>query len=293
MTDDHATFQTHRPALLSLAYRMLGELNSAEDVVQSAWLRWSERRAEAQTPRSFLLTTVARLCLDELGAARRRWEEPRGAWLPEPVDLRETELSRLEALDQISMAFLVLLQRLTPAERAVFLLHDVFDMKHADIGARLGKSDEACRQLLKRARDNVAQERRTLETSDGEHRRLFEAFVRAMQTGDESALEGLLAEDAVLVVDPGPASQYGRIRALSGPLVGAARVIGLVKAFLAQRDTEGTRYEPRLLNGQEAMVTVRDGRVTAAVTFAMASGHVREVYVQYNPAKLGHVPPAV
>ncbi|MFO0685119.1 MAG: RNA polymerase sigma factor SigJ [Sandaracinus sp.] len=290
MTDDLATFQTHRPALLSLAYRMLGELARAEDVVQSAWMRWSERGVKVQTPRSFLLTTVARLCLDELGTARHRREEPRGAWLPEPVDLRETELSRLETLDQISMAFLVLLQRLTPAERAVFLLHDVFDMGHAEIGERLGKSEVACRQLLKRARENVAEERRTQETSDEEHRRLFEAFVRAMQTGDESALELLLAEDASLVVDAGPASRYGRIRALGGPVVGAARVLGLVRTFLDQTETEGTRYEERLLNGRPAMVTIREGRVTAAVTFAVASGRIRGVYVQYDPAKLVHVP---
>ena len=291
MTDDLATFETHRPALLSLAYRMLGELSRAEDIVQSAWMRWSERRAAVQTPRSFLLTAVARLCLDELGAARHRWEETRGTSLPEPVDLRETELARLETLDQISMAFVVLLQRLTPAERAVFLLHDVFDMGHAEIGERLGKSDAACRQLLKRARENVAEERRTLETSDQEHRRLFEAFVRAMQTGDESALELLLAEDATLVVDPGPASHYGRIRALGGPVVGAARVLGLVRSFLEQSETEGTRYEPRLLNGQAGMVTIREGRVTSAVTLAVAAGRICGVYVQYDPSKLGRVRP--
>src|SRR5207248_11320282 len=140
MTDGSATFQSHRPALLALAYRMLGEMARAEDVVQEAWLRW-QRQAEVDSPKAFLTTTVARLCLDELGSARARREESRSDRLPEPVDLDQSGIGRVEMLDQISMAFLVILQRLTPAERAVLLLHDVFDMTHADIAALLGKSD--------------------------------------------------------------------------------------------------------------------------------------------------------
>src|SRR6202171_6416247 len=156
MIDDAQTFEAHRPALLALADRMLGELARAEDTVQEAWVRWQNRQGEGEAPKAVLLTPVTRLCLDELGSARARREESRSDRLPEPVDLDETGIGRLEMIDQISMAFLVLLQRLTPAERAVLLLHDVFDMRHAAIRALRGKSDAACRQLLKRARENVA-----------------------------------------------------------------------------------------------------------------------------------------
>ncbi len=127
------TFETHRPALLALAYRMLGDLARAEDAVQEAWVRWQGRKPDVDVPKAFLLTTVTQLCLDELGSARARHEESRSDRLPEPVDLDESALGRLEGLDRISMAFLVLLQRLTPAERAAMLLHDVFDMSHSEI----------------------------------------------------------------------------------------------------------------------------------------------------------------
>src|SRR5438309_6410967 len=143
MVDSSATFESHRPALLALAYRMLGEMARAEDVVQEAWVRW-QGQAEVDEPKAFLITTVTRLCLDELGSARARREESRSDRLPEPVDLDEAGIGRVEMLDQISMAFLVLLQRLTPAERAVLLLHDVFDMSHAEIGSILKKNDAAC-----------------------------------------------------------------------------------------------------------------------------------------------------
>jgi RNA polymerase sigma-70 factor, ECF subfamily len=289
MSNDLAIFETHRPALMALAYRMLGEVARAEDVVQNAWMRWCERHVDVEVPRSFLLTTVARLCLDEIGAARNRSEEPRGDRLPEPVELEHNELIRFERLDQISMAFLVLLQRLTPAERAVFLLHDVFDMGHREIGDRLGKSDAACRQLLKRARENVAQERRVLEASPDEHRRLFHAFVHAMSTGDESALGALLADDAVLLVDPGAATHYGSVRALGRPIVGAQKIVSVIRSFLAQPVTAGTRYAPRTINGEPGMVTLRDGRVISATTIAVADGRIRHVFVQYDVEKLGHV----
>lgn len=290
-TSDLAIFQSHRPALTGLAYRMLGEFSRAEDVVQNAWVRWCERQTEAEVPRSFLLTTVARLCLDELGAARHRWEarEESADGLPEPVDLDDTELARLETLEQLSYAFLVILQRLTPPERAVLLLHDVFDMSHRDVAALLGRSEVACRQLLKRARRHVSEERRKADASPEEHRRLFEAFVRAMSTGDMGTLASLLAEDAVLVVDPGAASSYGRMRALGGPIHGPARIVSVVRGFLEQPDTEGIVYLPRTLNGEPGMVTSAGGRVTSAVTVAVAAGKIQRVYVQYDAAKLRHL----
>jgi RNA polymerase sigma-70 factor (ECF subfamily) len=266
---------------------MLGDLASAEDVVQDAWVRWQKRGVDVDAPKGFLLTTVARLCLDELGSARARNEEVRGDRLPEPVDLDESGLDRLEVRDQISMAFLVLLQRLTPTERAVFLLHDVFNMSHAEIGARLGKNDAACRQLLKRARDDVAAERRVLETSPEEHRRLLLAFISAIENGDQSALLNILAEDAVLVVDPGSENaRFGRLRNIGRPVVGRTRIAALIKAFLAQAGGVTFVYLERTLNGESAMVAFIDGRPLAAILVSVADSKLRHVFFQTDPKRL-------
>src|SRR5262249_1676073 len=179
-------------------YRMLGDLGRAQDMVQGAWLRWQGRREEADSPRAYLVTVVTRLCLNELDSAQNRCEESRGDRLPEPVNLDEGGRGRLGSLNQVSMAFLVVLQRLTPAERAVLLLHDVFDFAHDEIATLVGRSEAACRKLLERARQNVATEKRLFSTSQEAHRRLLGAFMQATYAGDVSALGGMLAEDAVL-----------------------------------------------------------------------------------------------
>jgi RNA polymerase sigma-70 factor (ECF subfamily) len=291
MADSSATFESHRPALLALAYRMLGEMARAEDVVQEAWVRW-QRQVEVDSPKAFLLTTVARLCLDELGSARARREESRSDRLPEPVDLEHTGIGRLEMLDQISMAFLVLLQRLTPAERAVFLLHDVFDMRHAEIAALLGKSDAACRQLLKRAREHVATERRVFQTSRDEHRRLLTAFVQATTGGDQNALLEMLAEDAVLIADAGPGVvRYGRIRNIGRPVVGRGKVAALLKVIGSQTVGPAIEIQERTLNGEPAVVVFQEGRAVSAILVSVADGKVRHVFIQVDRERLSHVGP--
>ena len=228
---DLAVFEAHRALLVALAYRMLGDLGRAEDMVQEAWLRWEGRPAEADSPRAYLVTVVTRLCLNELDSAKTRREESRGDRLPEPVDLDERGLGRVEGLDRISMAFLVVLQRLTPAERAVLLLHDVFDFGHAEIAALVGKSEPACRKLLERARENVAVEKRLLSTSREEHRRLLAAFMEAATAGDVGALVAILARDAVLITDGGPEGRRAAgLRNLQVPLHGAAGIAAFVAA---------------------------------------------------------------
>ena len=192
-TEDLAVFESYRALLVALAYRMLGDLGRAEDMVQEAWLRWQGRREDADSPRAYLVTIVTRLCLNELDSAKARHEESRSDRLPEPVDLDEGGIGRLESLDQVSMAFLVVLQRLTPAERAVLLLHDVFDFAHDEIATLVGKSEAACRKLLERARQNVATEKRLFSTSQDAHRRLLGAFVQATYAGDVGALVAMLA----------------------------------------------------------------------------------------------------
>lgn len=259
--------------------------------MQEAWVRWQSRHVEVDAPKAFLLTTVAHLCLDELGSARARHEESRSDRLPEPIDLDESGIGRVETLDQISMAFLVLLQRLTPPERAVFVLHEVFDMSHGEIAGLLGKSDAASRQLLSRARENVAAERRVFQTSPEEHRRLLMAFVGAVTGGDQEELLNLLAEDAVLIADAGPSGgHYGRIRNAGRPVVGRTKIVAVMKAA-ARQDVPGVEVQVRVLNGEPAAVAFKDGHAIAAILVSIADGKIRHVYMQSDPERLRHVGP--
>src|SRR5713226_8435616 len=291
MNNEAEVFETHRSALLALAYRMLGDMARAEDMVQEAWVRWQVRQVDVEAPKAFLLTTVTRLCLDELGSARARREESRSDRLPEPVDLDESGIGRVEMMDHISMAFLVLLQRLTPAERAVFLLHDVFDMTHGEIAALLGKSDAACRQLLGRARKNVAAEKRVFQTSREEHRRLLMAFVRAAADGEHERLLELLAKDAVLIADAGPGgTRYGRIRSVGRPVVGRTKIAALMEAAARQK-LPPVQIQERVLNGEPAAVAFRGGRAVAPFLISVADGEIRHVFMQTDPERLPHLGP--
>jgi RNA polymerase sigma-70 factor (ECF subfamily) len=286
MSTEGETFEMHRAALLALAYRMLGDMGRAEDMVQEAWVRWQGRRSAVTEPKAFLVTTVTHLCLDDLTSARARREEPRSR-LPEPVDLQASGMGRVEVGDQISMAFLVVLQRLTPAERAVLLLHDVFDMSHDEIAVMLGKTSAASRQLLSRAREHVAEERRTLETSEEEHRRLLMAFVRAIRDGEVEPLFDLLADDAVFIAD-NPGKGYGRVRSVRRPVEGRVKIAALVKALASQSVPRGEVHE-RTLNGQPAAIITKSGRVVLAVLVAVADGKIRRIFMQADPDRLRHV----
>ena len=289
MSNDLTLFETHRPLLRSLAYRMLGDLAQAEDIVQEAWLRWQGRTAVVDAPKGFLVQTVTRLCLNELDSARSRREESRGDRLPEPVDLDLVGSDAVEALDQISMAFLVLLQRLTPAERAVLLLHEVFEMSHSEIGALLEKSEAACRQLLGRARAHLNSERRGLQTSREEHRRLLLAFVEASRNGEMDRMLALLAEDATLVIDTGPeGKRVGPIRNVGRPVEGATRIAAFLAAVARQVPAFGEMREC-VLNGEPAVVYVREGRPAAAILISAADGEIRRVFVQVDPRRLQHL----
>jgi len=291
MNDDLAAFESNRPALRALAYRMLGDLARAEDVVQEAWLRWQGRTVAVDAPRAFLVQTVTRLCLNELDSARARREESRGDRLPEPVDLDVAGIDPMEALDRISMAFLVLLQRLSPAERAVLVLHEVFEMSHVEIGDLLERSEAACRQLLGRARANLASERRGLRASREEHRRLLLAFVEASRNGEMDRMLSLLADDATLVIDAGPeGARVGRIRNVGRPVEGAKRIAAFLAAVARQSPDFGELREC-MLNGEPALVTVREGRPGAAILISAAQGRIEQVFVQIDPRRLSHLGP--
>jgi len=285
--EDLAVFESHRPALVGLAYRMMGDVGRAQDMVQEAWLRWHRREVEVESPKAFLVTVVTRLCLNELDSARARREEARSDRLPEPVDLQEGGMSRLEDLEQLSMAILVVLERLRPAERAVLLLHEVFDFPHEEIAELVARSPAACRKLLERARRSVAAGRRLITASREEHQRLLDAFLRAASAGDVAALTGLLAADATLITDGGSEGRvFKGIRNLRRPLEGAAHVAAFVVATSQRAALDA---EPRELNGQPALVFSRDGHPFAAVLLAVADGRIQRVFFQADPSRLGHL----
>src|SRR4029453_6958933 len=216
-----------------------------------------------ESPRAYLVTLVTRLCLNELDSATTRREQSRSDRLPEPVDLDEGGLGRVEMSDQISMAFLVVLQRLTPGERAVLLLREVFDFDYKEIAALIGKSEAACRKLLERAREHVGEEKRLFDASPDEHRRLLSAFSDAASDGDIDALVSMLADDAVMVTDGGPEGRRaGGIRNLQAPLAGAKRIAAFVAATAGSIDLEAEVHE---LNGQPALVFYHEHAPFAAL----------------------------
>jgi RNA polymerase sigma-70 factor (ECF subfamily) len=283
-----AAFEACRRDLVVLAYRMLADMGRAEDMVQEAWLRWSRHAVEADSPRAYLVTVVTRLCLTELDSARARREESRADRLPEPVAF-EGGAAEVEEAEQVSMALLVVLQRLKPAERAVLLLHDVFDFGHDQIAALLGKSVPACRKLLERARHAVAEERRVMSAPREEHERLLHAFVAAASAGDIQALVELLADDAVLISDGGvDGASAGGLRNLRQPLQGAARIAAFVAAATA-RAGAALRVEGRVLNGRPAIVLLRGHQPFAALLVAAGAGRIHRVFFHADAARLGHL----
>jgi len=284
---DLAQFEALRSELTGLAYRMLGDVGRAQDMVQEAWLRWQQRQVEAESPKAYLLTIVTRLCLNELDSARARREESRGDRLPEPVQLAALGLDRVEALERVSMAFLVILERLSAAERAAFLLHDVFDFSHDEIAPLVSRSPAACRKLLERARDKMSAGRRLFTASRAEHERLLDGFLASVSSGDVAGLIELLAHDAEIVTDGGSSGRsVGQRRNLAQPLHGAARVAAFVVA--AARNIE-LEVERRELNGRPGLVFYRGQAPFAALQLAVADGKVQQVFFHADLARLGHL----
>src|SRR5882672_4475283 len=276
LSSDLEVFESHRALLVAHAYRMLGDLGRAEDMVQEAWLRWDGRQVEVDSPRAYLVTLVTRLCFNELDSAKTRREESRSDRLPEPVDLDAGGIGRVELLDQVSMAFLVVLQRLTPAERAVLLLRDVFDFEYAEIAELVGKNEPACRKLLERARENVATEKRLFSAPPETHRRLLTAFTQAASAGDLDSLVAMLAEDAVLVTDGGAKGRRAAgIRNLQALLQGARRIAAFISATARSIDLVS---EIHTLNGQPALVFYHEDSPFVALLLAITEDRIHRVF---------------
>jgi len=275
-------FDQHRPMLLGIASRMLGNAPDADDVVQDAFVRWQATDAEAiDSPRNFLATIVTRLCLDHLKSARRRHEELRA----EPPDAPGTGVDPEQTMalaDALSAAFFVLLDRLTPVERAVFLLVEGFDFSHAEIAAIVGRSEESCRQLLRRARQRLATERPSPRPRGGD-RKIVRRFLAACIAGDVEGLLGLLTDDAVLAVESaGPQATYGRVRAFQRPIRGAAVVARFLVAV--QRQAPATiRHAVVESLGVPAVLMYERGRVHSLLRLELEGGRIRRIGVAVAP----------
>jgi RNA polymerase sigma-70 factor (ECF subfamily) len=284
-----ASFEEHRGLLFSIAYRMLGSVADAEDILQEAFLRWQRAsEAEIRSPRAFLVTIVSRLCINHLQSARVQREEYVGEWLPEPLVTEPgSDPSRLLQVDEsVSMALLMLLERLTPEERAVFLLHEVFDYKHAEIAAALGLTEANCRQLLRRAQQHVHLARPRFRPPAREHRELLERFSQAAGSGNMDQLLSLLSTNVVMHTDGG-----GKASALMLPIFGPdnvaqASVHGLRKLLslnVQQRFVE--------INGQPGILSYQDGRPQSVFTVEVRDGRIEAIYIVTNPEKLSRLPP--
>jgi RNA polymerase sigma-70 factor (ECF subfamily) len=282
-------FDRHRPLLFSIAYRMLGSVMEAEDAVQEAYLRW--RRAsgeEVRSEKAYLSAVVTRLCIDRLRSARARREQYVGPWLPEPLpDHRAPDVAEAVVLeDSLSMAFLVLLESLTPVERAVFLLREVFGYEYAEIAEIVGKGEANCRQISRRARASVAARRPRFERSPGQEERLTRGFVEACAAGDMDGLLAVLSEDVTLWSDGG-----GKTRAARNPVHGAADVARFLIGTL-RKAPPGLAVRPTRINGGPGLVGYfGDGTPQSATTFGFAGGRIAEIRLVVNPEKLEGVDP--
>jgi RNA polymerase sigma-70 factor (ECF subfamily) len=283
---DIGVLDRHRPLLFSIAYRMLGSVMDAEDVVQEAYLRWQRApQAEVRSPKAYLSAVVTRLCIDQLRSARARREGYIGPWLPEPLPTKPAPDAAL--LDEsLSMAFLVLLESLNPTGRAVFLLREVFDYDYGEVSRLVDKSEENCRQIARRARQSVAARRPRFESSPEQEERLMGSFLEAYFGGDMGGLLALLSEDVTLWSDGG-----GKTRAALNPIHGADKVARFFSRIL-RKAPAGFVVRRASINGRPGLIGYfEDGRPQSVATFDVAEVSIRAIRLVVNPEKLRAVPP--
>src|SRR5882672_9519806 len=284
-----ATFEQHRRLLFSIAYRMLGSVADAEDMLQDAFIRWRQaREVEVRSPKAFLVTIVSRLCINHLQSARVQRETYVGEWLPEPLVTEPgSDASHIAQVDEsVSMAVLLLLERLTPVERAVFLLGEIFDYTHAEIAGMLGIHEANCRQLLKRARQHVRLERPRFSASGRQHTELLERFHRAAGNGDIEGLLALLSSDVVMHTDGG-----GKASALPLPIFGPDKVARASVFGLTKLKTLNPLQRIVEINGEPGIVSYVEGRPQSVFTIEVNDGRIRAIFIVTNPEKLSHLPP--
>ena len=286
-------FEKHRSHLLGLAYRMLGEMSAAEDIVQDAWLRWQrEDRQNIRDPRAWLSAVTVRLALDALRSARARREKYVGPWLPEPLmpdDMRvlaaDTPAAHAELASDLSLALLHVLERLSPEERAALILHDAFDCDYAEISEMLNKNEAACRKLVSRARERVKAGRPRYTVSKEQHLEMIGRFAQAVATGDTSHMTQLFANDIVFYSDGG-----GKASAALNPVFGADRVTRLIQGLTRKMHE---RFQPQFyateINGQPSLVITDGSEIYSSMTVETDGNQITGIYVLRNPDKLTRV----
>ncbi|MEA2295670.1 MAG: hypothetical protein QOE86_3309 [Solirubrobacteraceae bacterium] len=284
MTDD--PFVDHRSLLFTVAYGMLGSAADAEDVVQETWLRWADigdaGRDDVRDPRAYLVQMVTRQALNRLRTLARQREDYVGEWLPEPLLTSPDVAEDVELAESVSIAMLTVLETLGPAERAVFVLHEVFDVPYDQIAEAVGKSSEAVRQIAHRARRHVTSRRPRMEVSRTEQQRVVERFLAAVTTGDVRGLMDVLAPDVVLVADGG-----GLAPAVRRPIEGMERVAAFLSRF--SQVAPGAEITTLLINGAVAARIDPAGKFNTALTFVVEDGRIARIYVIRNPHKLGRL----
>jgi RNA polymerase sigma-70 factor, ECF subfamily len=267
---------------------MLGSVADAEDMLQETFIRWQQSTDEdVRSPRAFLVTIVSRLCINHLESARVRREEYVGQWLPEPLVINHGSdpFGIIKVDESLSMAFLVLLERLTPVERAVFLLREIFEYEYSEIAAVLGQTEVNCRQILRRARQHISASRPRFEVSEQAQNDLLRRFLEAVETGDSEGLVALLSNDVVLYSDGG-----GKAVAVPNPVRGADKVArGILRGL--------SRFVPKTLvrrlahvNGEPGVVNYLDGKPHSVLTLEATGDRIRTIYIVTNPDKLTHLP---
>jgi len=291
MPEDTAElYSTLRPLLFSIAYRMLGTVTEAEDVVQESFLRFHRAVGEGtqvETPKAYLTTTATRLSLDVLRSARRQRESYIGEWLPEPLlaDDRAGPAEHAELSDSLSMAFLVVLESLNPVERAVFLLRDVFGYDFEEVAEFVDRTADNCRQILVRARAKVQERRPRYEASVSKRTALADTFFAACERGDLGALKELLAADVVWHGDGG-----GKAPAVARSVVGVDKVLRLLISLLGQGAVLGMRSERVVVNGQPGAINLTaDGQIVSVFELEIEDGRIQAIHSVVNPDKLGHL----
>jgi RNA polymerase sigma-70 factor (ECF subfamily) len=286
MDDATLTFDRHRPRLQGIAYRMLGSMAEAEEVVQDAWLRWHEAARDTfDSAEAWLVTVVTRLSIDRLRAAKVQREHYIGAWMPEPMltEAPDTPEQLLERADNISVAFLAVLERLAPEARAAFLLREVFDADYEEVARTLGKSEAACRQLVHRAKVQVQEGRPRFTVPRETHERLLRAFADAAARGSLQDLKALMAEDVELIGDGG-----GKVQTFSKILRGSQRLAQLYYS-LWRRMGPAVRMEMVDINGEPGMLRFLDGELESAQTFEIENDRIVRIRAQRNPDKLARI----
>ncbi len=278
-------FYELRPLLFGIAYRMLGSVADAEDIVQESFLRWQSRDpAEIRAPKAFLSTVVTRLCMDHLKSAKVQREEYIGPWLPEPlITSSDHARSNAELAESLSMAFLVLLESLSPLERAVFLLREVFDYDFDEIAEIVQKSPVNCRQIVSRSREHLRKRRPRFEVTSKQHEHFTEEFLAACQRGDLDHLMSMMTAEVVATSDGGGKTLAAR-REIVGPNNVSRFLIGIFK-----KAPTGIYFRATMVNGQVGLVVYYEGLPRNVITFEIADGKLQHLYLVVNPDKLQKV----